>query len=102
MSYIHSNGLLYQQNILLLIKMEAAYMNTRHEDFINSWFVILCFVLFISFVILFRQTNDSEFVHYKLSFHSAKKPGAEVILLKKLRSQVNALTRQTIKTLITI
>lgn len=41
MTFIHKNRLQFQNNVLSLIKMEAAYMNTEHEDFINDWFVIL-------------------------------------------------------------
>lgn len=32
-SFIYNNGPKYKQNILSLIEMELAYMNTRHEEF---------------------------------------------------------------------
>lgn len=36
-SYIHSSSLLFHKSVISLIEMETAYMNTTHEDFINSW-----------------------------------------------------------------
>lgn len=35
-SYIHNNGPKNQQSILSLIEMELAYMNIRHDEFMNS------------------------------------------------------------------
>lgn len=44
MTFIHKNRLQFQTNVLSLIKMEASYMNTRHEDFIYDWFVVSQFI----------------------------------------------------------
>lgn len=40
MSFIHRNSLVYQRDILSLVQMETAYMNTMHAEFIRKPFQI--------------------------------------------------------------
>lgn len=35
-SFIHTNAPKYKQNILSLTEMEIAYMNYKHEEFMNN------------------------------------------------------------------
>lgn len=39
MSFIEDNGLSFKQNILSLVRMESAYTNTEHDEFITKRYV---------------------------------------------------------------
>lgn len=35
-SFIHTNGPKYKRNVLSVTEMEIAYMNCKHEEFMNN------------------------------------------------------------------
>lgn len=41
--FIYDNGPKYKQSILSLIDMELAYMNIKHEEFLNNMYVLSFF-----------------------------------------------------------
>lgn len=62
MSFIQRNGISFQKNILSLVKMESAYTNTKHDEFITNQYVHFHFIDFDSI------SNFKYFIVQQLDF----------------------------------